>query len=210
MLDGDVDEPGTQRPLLLVCCFLGALHGCLSPFVQWVGRCQLKVASSRVAASRASEITADSKLRLWHVGRFMSPSSVCAATRQPPRTHGDKGAVAAFLPGLSGSNCVAAWFAHASLRPSMWPVDCALLAGEAGAGVERPVGADGVRVRRVNWQGPMCTPSASGTLALRSPRAGTTSCRRGSGTSRTADAGRRRRPTSCRCRRAACRRARPA
>src|SRR5262245_27642957 len=85
MLDGHVDEPGTQRPGFLARVFSVGLHDgppCM------VGRNRL--AAARRAASRARPATPASKLRLWQFGRFRFPSSVWAATLQPPAQTGMK------------------------------------------------------------------------------------------------------------------------
>src|SRR5204862_6725981 len=73
----------------------------------------------------ASEMSADSKLGLKHVGVFMSPSSVCEATEHPPAHTGMKAQSPQFFHAPIASNRLRAASCHTSCRRSMWPVDCA-------------------------------------------------------------------------------------
>ena len=92
----------------------------------------------------------------------MLPSSVCAATVQPPAQTGMNAQSSHSFHAAIASNRAAA----SGARRFAPPVDVAgrLLgvAGEARAGVERAVGADGVRVLLWISHGPMCTPSTVG------------------------------------------------
>ena len=116
----------------------------------------------------------------------MSPSVVCDATTHPPGTHGDEGAIPAFVPGAEPVELCAR-----GLAPRVAPVvDVAgrhrLLAGEARARVERAVRPDGVRVLHVDVARTVVhAVGRRESVASASRRGGTSSCRRGNGTSRT-------------------------
>ena len=120
----------------------------------------------------------------------MSPSCVCDAATQPPAHTGMNAQSPHSFHGMEPLELVERRSrASASRRPSMWPVDMRQLAGEAGAGVERAVGTDRVRVRHVHVARAVVHAVGRGeAVPLASPRAGTSSCRRGSCTMSQADA----------------------
>ena len=115
----------------------------------------------------------------------MSPSSVCAATEQPPPHTGmNEQSPHSSLCARQALEALGRG-ARATRRRgrSMWPVDSRGLAGEAGAGVERAVGADACRRGGDGSRTDPCARRrASGSRACASRRAGTTSSRRRSGT----------------------------
>src|ERR1019366_3472215 len=74
-------------------------------------------------ASCARAISADSKLGLWHVGLFMSPSSVCDATRHPPAHTGMNAQSLHSFHGWRRSKRSRSFSRFSSRRPSMWPVE---------------------------------------------------------------------------------------
>ena len=136
----------------------------------------------------------------------MSPSCVCDAARHPPAHTGMNAQSPHSFHGFSRSN-----FSRALLAPRVAAVvDMAgrerLLAGEARAGVERSVGADRVRVRHVHVARAVVHAvgrrEAVPLRLLAQERIWSSSERQRVARRRR----RRRRPTSCTCRRAACRR----
>ena len=132
----------------------------------------------------------------------MSPSCECDAATHPPRTRGMNAQSPHSFQGSSRSNLLARRFAPRSRAGRRCGRStCAASPGESGAGVERAVGTDGVRVRLVHVARARCARRrGSGSRGASSPRAGTTSCRRAKLQESQRRAGRRRRPTSCTCR----------
>src|SRR5688500_7884112 len=96
--------------LVLCMCSSGALQA-LSPAVRLA------------AASRAMETTPASKLLLWQLGLFRSPSSEYEATVQPPAQTGMKAQSWHSFHADSCSNFRAAAERYGSVLPAMWPVD---------------------------------------------------------------------------------------
>ena len=138
---------------------------------------------SAAACARERRRAPASKLGLWQLGLFMSPSSVCAATRAAAGADRDERAVVALLPRRQRLEPRRPPSAASRSLPAVDVAGRLLrVAGEAGARVERAVRADRVGVLPGESRtAPCARRRRSGTRASSSPRAGTTSSRRGSG-----------------------------
>ena len=80
----------------------------------------------------------------------MSPSSLCDATVQPPAQTGMNAQSWHCFQAESRSNCCSAWLRYCLLTPVDVADRLQRLAGEAGAGEERSIRANRVRVRMVD------------------------------------------------------------
>src|SRR5687768_15538010 len=156
LVDHHVDEPWLERAPLLVVLLL---HRFLLPWLLPNQLTRVDWGAAAAAASRAIVTSPASKLALWQFGAFRSPSSVCAATVQPPAQTGMNAQSSHCFQAASCSNLVAALWRHVSCRPSICPVDIRASPVNPGHAYNAPSGPMVCACFRWISHGPMWTPS---------------------------------------------------